>query len=373
MLKFRMYLRLLKGAVTKRKSRMIISLLAIALGSAVISALVSVYFDMGVKMRKELRTYGANVVVAPSPKKDFISAKELESVMDTLPKDNLIGYAPYIYGVVRTGDSRLVAAGTDFTQVKKVSPYWHVEGQWPDSDTKSILVGIAAAWQLGVGPGDSIIIMSEENKQWLKAEVTGVVETGGTEDNQIIMSLNIAQQLLDKKGKINIAYASVLGDIGTVERWTTNLDSDLRVEPVKKISQAEGKILERIRSLVYLVVIIILGSTLLCVTTTAMAMIMERRQEIALKKALGADNKSVIYEFLGESTVLGLLGGAAGWIIGYGLAQGIGLSVFDSLVSFRWQVIPAVLATAVLLSCIACLIPINKALAVDPAVTLKGE
>ncbi len=372
MLKLRMYLRLLKRAVTKRKSRMIISLLAISLGAAVISALVSVYYDMGVKMRKELRTYGANVVVAPSPKNNFISTRELESVMDTLPKDNLIGYAPYIYGVVRTGDSRLVAAGTDFTQVKKVSPYWHVQGQWPDSDN-SILVGIAAARQLGVETGDSIVIMAEENKQWLKAEVTGVVETGGTEDNQIIMSLNKAQHLFDKKGKINISYASIIGDAETVERWTNDLESDLRVEPVKKISQAEGKILERIRSLVYLVVIIILGSTLLCVTTTAMAMIMERRQEIALKKALGADNKSIIYEFLGESTILGLLGGAAGWAIGFGLAQGIGLSVFNSLVSFRWQVIPAVLATAVIMSCVACLIPINKALSVEPAVTLKGE
>jgi len=208
----------------------------------------------------------------------------------------------------------------------------------------------------------------------LKIKVTGLVKTGGAEDSQIFMETDQAWEFFGKSHGIDVVYASIIGDASWVENWIDKVSNPkLQIQTIKKISQAEGKVVERIRALVYLIVTVILGSTLLCVTTTTMAMIMERRQEIALKKALGAQNSAVALEVMGESTIMGLLGGILGWLVGLILAQGIGYSVFGSWVSFRWQVIPLVLFSSVLLSNLACILPVKKALSIQPAVTLKGE
>ncbi|WP_366924042.1 ABC transporter permease [Metallumcola ferriviriculae] len=368
-----MYLRLIRGAVLKRRSRILISLLAVALGAAVVSAMVSVYYDMEVKMHRELRTYGANVAVAPASGQQYIGQAELERLTASVPKNKLIGFNSYLYGVVTVDGQRLVAAGTHFDQATKVSPYWKVEGAWPSAG--KVLVGKAAAEKLQVKVGDKLLLAAEKSTGRMALEISGILSTGAIEDNQLFMDMEMAEGLFGLPGQVNIAYGSILADAQWVEKWAVN-NSDSKTydaRPIRKISQAEGNILERISALVYLLVIVILVSTLLCLASTAMAMVLERRQEIALKKALGADNVSIMKEFFGESIILGVVGGFLGWLLGLALAQAIGYSVFSSGVTVRWQVMPVVLGTAVLLSCSASLLPIRKAIAVQPAVVLKGD
>ncbi len=60
MTKTRMFLRILFKSLKVRKSRVSIAFFSIAIGAAIITALSCVYFDISIKMSKELRTYGAN-------------------------------------------------------------------------------------------------------------------------------------------------------------------------------------------------------------------------------------------------------------------------------------------------------------------------
>ncbi|MEK3987645.1 FtsX-like permease family protein [Paenibacillus sp. FSL K6-3166] len=145
------------------------------------------------------------------------------------------------------------------------------------------------------------------------------------------------------------------------------------LSPIKQISSSETVMLDNISSLVYIVVVIILLSTLLCVATTMMTMVMERKQEIALKKVLGAQNKDLSLEFMSEAAVLALAGTLLGLGLGYFLAQVIGQSVFQSAISFRWAVIPLVTVTALLVAGLASLIPLRSVIGIEPAVVLKGE
>lgn len=103
------------------------------------------------------------------------------------------------------------------------------------------------------------------------------------------------------------------------------------------------------------------------------AMIAERKKEIGLKKALGAHNKEIIMDFIGESVLLGLVGGFIGVILGFEFAQRVSLSVFGRTITFQYLLIPVIMLISVLVTTIGSMIPVRKAIEIDPAIVLKGE
>lgn len=375
-----MFFRLISSSIRKRKARIGIALFAIVIGTAVVSGLTTLYYDITVKMSKELRNYGANVVLAPGigNKGNSFTESDLSKAAQAFADQGVQGYAPYLYTIVQVENKRLVTVGTWLDQVKKVSPYWTVTGNWIEDrqDSAGAMVGKTVAQKLQLAVGQEVALKDELTGNERKFIVRGIVKTGSTEDNQIFVNLTEAQQLSGKAGKVNLAYLSVVGKGAELEQQARRVGGQvpgLEARPIKQISRSEGIILEKIRSLVYVVVIVILISTLICVATTQATMVMERRKEIGLKKALGADNRSIVLEFLGEGTVLGIAGGILGSGVGYLLAQVMGHQVFNSSISFRPGVVPLVLAASLVVTGLAGLLPVKMATDVEPAVVLKGE
>ena len=377
MTKQAMYLRMVTAALKNRKSRVAIALLALVLGIGVISGLLSVYNDITLKMSKELRSYGANLVLMPAQQQEgsTLELAKLNRVLEQVPQDKTIGYSPYLYGIVTGNKQRFVAVGVDFSGIQKVSPYWRLDGAWP-SENNQIVVGSALAEQLALKVGQKLSITAEETGKTESLQVVGLVSTGSTEDYQVFLELKKAQGLLDKEGQIHTAYLSVMGnsaELITLAETISQAEPDIKANPIQQIARSEGVILEKIKTLVYLVVIVILASTLLCVSTTMMAMVMERRREIGLRKALGATNRAIAGEFLGESALLGITGGVLGSLVGWGIAQIIGLSVFKAYITFRPSVLMAVIILSVLVAWVAVIMPVRTAANIEPALVLKGE
>jgi len=377
MTKQAMYLRMVTAALKNRKSRVAIALLALVLGIGVISGLLSVYNDITLKMSKELRSYGANLVLVPAQQQEgsTLELAKLNQVLEQVPQEKTIGYSPYLYGIVTGNKQRFVAVGVDFSGIQKVSPYWSLDGAWP-SDNNQIVVGSALAEQLELNVGQKLSITAEETGKTESLQVVGMVSTGSTEDYQVFLELEKAQGLLDKEGQIHTAYLSVMGnsaELITLAETISQAEPGIKANPIQQIARSEGVILEKIRTLVYLVVIVILASTLLCVSTTMMAMVMERRREIGLRKALGATNRAIAGEFLGESALLGMTGGVLGSLVGWGIAQVIGLSVFKAYITFRPSVLIAVIILSVLVAWVAVIMPVRTAANIEPALVLKGE
>lgn len=375
-----MFFRMMSSSFFKRKSRVAIALFAIVIGTAVISGLLSVYYDISIKMSKEFRSYGANLIITPMAKAggNYISQDNIEQIAGILPKESLIGYTPYLYGIAQVESQRLVVVGTWFDQVKKVSPYWEVTGSMVQArnSTGKALVGAAVAEKLVLETGQELVLTDEKTNRTKQVTIQGIIKSGSTEDNQIFISLAEAQEFFDQPAAVNVAYFSVMSKGPELEDQAKEIKekfSQMEAQPIKQISRSEAVILEKIRSLVYLVVAIVLMSTLLCVATTMMTMVLERRREIALKKALGAQNRSMVLEFLGEGGILGFLGGILGIGLGYLLAQLIGQSVFQSSISLRVALVPPVILISLMVAGLASLIPVKTAVAVEPAVVLKGE
>jgi len=156
MTKRRMFLRMITASLLRRRSRMLIALLSIGIGATILAGLVTIYVDVPRQMGAQFRSYGANMLLLPGNGEE-LNSESLAEALRKIPENELVGAAPYRY--VRldmtTRQQSFTAAGTDFSQITKTSPYFSVEGAYP-SETRQVLVGREIADTIGVKVGSDM-------------------------------------------------------------------------------------------------------------------------------------------------------------------------------------------------------------------------
>ncbi|HWR45440.1 ABC transporter permease [Sporomusa sp.] len=375
-----MFLQILWRSLQNRKGRVAIAILAVAMGAAMVFALGSLSLDMNDKISRELRDYGANIVVVPPVGGAGSAVEPLlpESVVPALKNSEaapyILGAIPYLYGIAEIGNQKVVLAGTDFSQVQKSSPWWKVQGSWPTVGTNQSIVGVKAATALNLTVGASYSVRQKDKAGTFT--VAGIVTTGGVEDNQIFADLPMAQSLLGHPGQVSQVQVSAQTGKQPVTALATAIEQSVpaaKVKVVKQIAQAEGQTLGKIEWLMVLVTVIILGASAIAVMSTMTTTVLERTKEIGLMKAIGAETSSIGKLFWTEAVCIALLGGLVGSVIGFGVAQLIGKTVFQTAISFRPFVLPVSLAISAIVTLLASFVPVRAATAVVPAITLRGE
>ncbi|MBR1751245.1 MAG: ABC transporter permease [Ruminococcus sp.] len=388
MKKRRMFIKMISASLLRRRSRMIVALLSIAIGATILSGLVSIYYDVPRQMGAEFRNYGANVIFTATDD-SFTLANVNEGVAE-FESGSVVGVSPFRYENVRINEKPVVAAGTDPEGVKKTSPYWMVTGEWLDKDGE-LLVGAKVADTFRLKEGSTIDVsytpqtekQVDENGERIAIEdntmtftVTGVLDTGGSEEDYIYMTLSDISKLAGGGDRIDVAELSVSasGDelkntVGVINDKVSSVHASL----VKRVTASEATVLTKLQALVLLVTVVVLALTMICVATTMTAVVAERRKEIGLRKAIGASDMSIIREFMGESILLGFMGGLLGSVLGFVFAQRVSVNVFSSSISFRPLLLPVTVIASMLVTGLSSLMPIRSATDVDPALVLKGE
>src|SRR5271155_1189903 len=218
-----MFVRLVYESFRRQKRRKLLAGIAITLGVGVATAMIAVATDIGDKINRELRSYGANLLVTPQedtldvevggvnlkPPSDgaFLDEADLPKIRGTFWHHNIVGFSPMLPVTVKVGDgdnAEVTLIGTYFnksihfgkedftTGVKITHPWWQVAGAWPDDSSENILVGERLAKRLGKKSGEQLEIASRQ------LTISGILSTGGAEDEQIVAPLGLAQQILGK-------------------------------------------------------------------------------------------------------------------------------------------------------------------------------
>ncbi|MCL9673014.1 MULTISPECIES: ABC transporter permease [Enterobacteriaceae] len=424
--------RMLRQSWGRNLRRKMLAILTVFLASSLISALLAVSIDIGDKMSRELKSYGANILIEPAGQaalpamfseksnplsgQDFLDEAELPNIKDIFWRNNIVGFAPMLGGEVTVNGRDIQVSGTFFSQPvdipdeegyqtgqRTVSPFWQVSGEWPQEPTGDVpqtLVGHALARNSGWKVGDTLTLSAGNHTQTVV--VSGILSSGGEEDNQLVMPLNVVQQLLNLQGKVQAIRVSALTvpENELSRRARENLDalnaeeydlwyctayvssiahqleeaiSGAEVRPVWQVAASEGVVIDKIQLLMGVVTLAALAAAAMGIASLMTSTIMERAKEIGLMKALGARQWQILLLFYLEAASSGLAGGAVGCIAGWGLAKAIGLMLFDAPLNFAWVVIPCVLVIAVLISLIGTWFPARRIARLYPVEVLYGR
>ena len=109
---------MITASLMRRRSRMVVALLAIMIGAMILSGLVTIYYDVPRQMGAQFRSYGANMWCL-AEEGDF-STEEVQQGLDVIGSGELVGAAPYRYESVRINEIPVMAAGTDMEGAKKI-------------------------------------------------------------------------------------------------------------------------------------------------------------------------------------------------------------------------------------------------------------
>jgi putative ABC transport system permease protein len=420
-----MFVRLVYESFRRQKRRKVLAGAAITLGVTVATAMIAVATDIGDKINRELRTIGANLVVTPQedsldveiggvnlkPPSDgaFLSEADLPKIKGIFWHNNITGFAPMLpVKVAIEHDSKqqevtllgtyfakqLSLGSEDFTTgVHATHPWWRVAGTWPDDDSQNVLLGEKLASRLGEKAGDELRLAGRQLR------VSGILSTGGAEDDQIVAPLAVAQGILGRPGTVRRVYVSALTKpedafgrrdpkslSGAIyERWycspyPQSIAYQLQeaiphshAEQIRQVAQNEGAVLTRIEGLIFLITLAALFASALAVSAAMATAIFERRAEVGLMKALGAGKLAVAAIFFAEASLMALIGGSVGFAAGGLLAHQIGRSIFNSQIEIPPVLLPVILVIAVLVTFAGSATAIRRAVGLDPVFALRGE
>jgi putative ABC transport system permease protein len=418
-----MFARLLYQSFLRQRRRKLLAGLAVALGVGVATAMIAVATDIGDKMSRELRSYGANIVVYPQadtldvevggvnlkPASDgaYLNEADLPNIKQTFWHNNIVGFAPMLPVEVRVGAQQVSAelVGTYFnktlitgkdeftTGVGKTFPTWSVAGTWPHDDSREVLVGESQAQRIGAKTGSELTLNGDAVK------VVGILTADPATNNQIVGPLSLAQQIAGKPGAVRRIYVSAITkpedelarrDPNTLspemhDRWYCSPYANSiayqmqeaiphsKAEQIRQVAQNEGTVLSRIAGLMLLLAGAALVASALAVSAAMATAIFERRGEIGLMKALGAGKPAVAALFLAEAAILAIAGGAVGLALGAVLAAQMGKIVFNASITVQPVLLPIVMVIAMAVTFAGSAASIRRAMQMDPSPILRGD
>jgi len=297
-----------------------------------------------------------------------------------------------------------LADGSNFvTGIEKTNPWWQVQGRWfVDGATESV-VGRNLAKRLGSKIGSKLSVIEEREGTDVpdthELVIVGVLESGGREDDAAIVPISLVQELAKKPDQYRKLYVSALtkpeDDFARrdpramkpdeLERWSCSPyvssiaysikqvlpGSDVRV--IRRVADGEGKILTRVRTLLWLVTFTSLLAAALAVGASSASSVIERRTEIGLMKALGASSGTVGWLLTAEQLLLAFVGGCTGYALGLLLARFLGTKIFGVPPEPSLLVLGVILVLAAAVTLLGSALPLRRAARFDPAPILRGE
>ena len=428
-----MFFRMLLSAVFRRRSRAVMAVVASLVGAATLSCLAMICIAVPQQMNQEMRAYGANLIVTPLADsengKSGIDDAMVEHTTQMVSAKGSEKHATYRYENVRVNAAPYVMAGVNPAQVRNLNHHWVVDGSWPSAG--KVLVGRDVADAMGLKVGGSITIgyrasdnaassgqvsqpgtdgtdgtaqsgtggttqSGDESAQssstgasrprtatspatsWTRPAPSSVWPASLTPAAARIRSSSAgrrrgqAHRLHARRGRHRILVGRLGPHRAGQQHQRYDVDAcqgaaghqDHRFRHARHHDAADA-VLDRVAGCA--------GVHAGRVGTTISSIVSQRRNEIGLRKALGASSHAIGVEFYVESAVYGLLGGLLGTATGYGMARWLCATVFERSIGFNWWLAVVSVVFSALVAVVASIPPVHRATRIDPAVVLREE
>jgi putative ABC transport system permease protein len=362
-----MFLRMLFRAAVLRKGRALAALLALVVAATAATAMLNLVVDVQAKLRKEFRKFGANVIAQP-PEGHSFSAEDLSSINQAVASRGVA--VPFAYAVAHTQTGQpIVVAGTDFSGVRALNPWWSVSS-WPTAPGQA-LAGVRTVEALNVSAGSFLL---NYQGRILRLSLAGDVETGSGEDSRVYVSLADLHSWTGLESVVvEIAALGSPKDVISLIEQLRRAVPSADIRPVRQVTEGEANVLGKTHSTLIASTAFIVVTASLCVLATLMGWVFDRRRDFAIMKALGASDRLIAMFVAGEATLMGSIGAVLGFAAGAGVAAWVGRANFHAPVVPRLSLFPPVLIGCLIITLLASIVPVRLLGRIQPAMILKGE
>ena len=333
-----------KKHITERKKQSLISIIGITIGIVVLMVSIGIANGLDKNMIDSILSVTSHIVVADGERiKDYKVLKgkieKIDGVKGAVPSISTQGilkyngiYGSYVSGVKIEGydlKSAQIAMNLD----KKLA-----YGVIDENKVNGILIGKELFRNIGASLGDTVTIISPENKE-VKFQIMGVFQSGyyDYDMNMVILPLKAVQYLMygeDSVEKIDVTLDNpyfapkvadkIMESTGIYSRtWgelNRNLLSALSLEKTVMI-------------LVFSLIVIIAGFV---VWVTLNMLVREKIKDIGIMRAMGFSKASVMKIFLIQGMILGVIGITIGTIISLSFLYYIEHSNLDFITSIYY-------------------------------------
>ncbi len=339
-----MFLKFVLRALQYRKQRLTLAFAAMAVGATLATVLFGIYGSVEGHIRNEFRAYGANIVAVPA------NGQTIPIAIADAARQQGAEAAPFLITSTAINGRNVAVAEFDPEASRPFTTYWRIKGTRDEC-----LAG--ESLRLAIGTQTPI------------CTVKGIVSTGGPEDNELLVPLKTA-------AAASFVEIRAPGDrVEPVRSMLARTFPDASFRTVQSVAETESNVILKIRGALFLLTLLILAITTLCVASNFSEMVLERAKEIGILKALGANEKGITAFFLSESAALALLAAITGYTVGIFTAATIGKQIFGGTfhLDTGWLVPIAVTLVMLAVSALATAIATNGIQGIQPAVILRGE
>jgi putative ABC transport system permease protein len=383
-----MFWRILRRLLGANHGRLFVILLALGAGAAVTAALLNLQVDAKHRITSEFRAFGPNVLVVPRNASSSGFPTLSDSIAHSIPVNTASGHVAVsssLYIVARVSDPQYgkslsaVVAGTSPLILVKISlnPASERAGSSgmisASTADRECIVGSNVARQLKAPQDAQLVVTYQDRRETCR--LASLRETGGPEDDRVRLDLRAAQQLAALPGRISVLELIVPGTPAEIQSYISNIQRilpDAEVRPVRQFTDAQAKIYSRISGILNFTVGVVLVLTALCVMAAMANVAVERRNDVALMKAIGGAKRRVLRFFLTEAALLGVAGGLVGSAVGILFSIWLGKQVFGVAAQPRLIVYPIAVALTTLVAILSAY-PLRHLAGVRPAAVFRGE
>jgi len=375
------------SGMKRRRGRVLFMLSAVALAIGTVVSLATLSAAMRAEVGDELDRFGANIVITPKTRAldlaygavavggltvdaQALTLDDARRVRTIHNRRNISAVAPKLLGTVDLNGTPVLLIGADFREERAVKGWWQVEGRMALGAGET-MIGADAAAALRRGVGDRLEVGGEP------LDVVGVLSANGTIDDQaVFVDLALAQRVLAKPDAVSLIEVSALCRACPIEEIVAQIGAVLphaRVAPIRQAVAAREKAVLQFERFAWVIGALVLIVGALVVTTTMMAAVTERTQEIGILRAVGFRREHVARIVLLETMAVTIAGGTAGWLAGTGAARVLGpvLAQLSEPVAADPRLAAAAVGAALLLGLAGGAYPARRAARMEPAEALR--